>query len=99
MSNQKTNKRKRKGPMIDGEIDSALTVTPKTISETKKDGTTVTKQVWVSLDKPKVTQARITVVEQQADLPALGYDPGDNIPSPQQDGTRTYQVRIMHSII
>jgi hypothetical protein len=93
MSTKRNNKRKRKGPMIDGEIDSALTVTPKTISETKEDGTTVTKQIWVSLDKPQVTQRRATVVEEQADIPAVGYDP-DDIPSPQQEGTRTYQVRI-----
>jgi hypothetical protein len=95
MSTKRNNKRKRKGPMIDGEIDSALTVTPKTISETKEDGTTVTKQIWVSLDKPHVTQRRATVVEEQADIPAVGYDP-DDIPLPQQEGTRTYQVRIYY---
>ena len=79
--------------MIDGEIDSALVVTPETIYETRKDGTTVTKQVWVSLDTPI---PKVTAEERRAEMPALEYMPDiepDNS-SPQPETTRRYQVGI-----
>ena len=46
--------------MVDGEIESALVVTPETIYETQTDGTMVAKQVWVSLDTPN---PKVTTVE------------------------------------
>jgi hypothetical protein len=46
-------KRKRgKNPMVDGDIRSATAVTHKNITETKEDGTTVTRRILVSLDRP-----------------------------------------------
>ena len=97
MSSQPTTgkKRKRKGPMIIGEIDSAQVVTSKTIYETMEDGTVLEKEVWKSLD------------ETTSDIPAIDgkqnettgneippndyYDPVD-IPSPPQEPSNTYQV-------
>jgi hypothetical protein len=52
MDSKKSHKRKRGKPMVDGDITSAHVVTYKTVTETKRDGTSVTKRVAVSLDTP-----------------------------------------------
>ena len=85
--------------MIDGDIDSALAVTQETIYETK-EGTTVPKQIWVSLDtsKPKVTS-----IDKGAERPDFEYEhehehgpePID-MSSPQQERTRTHRVSWCH---
>jgi hypothetical protein len=90
MSTKRQSKRKRgPGPMIVGDVESAQVVTPKTIYETKSDGTLATKQVWESLeehvpDKP--------VVESHSEIPSLTYEPVDDNPSPQPESTQTYRV-------
>jgi hypothetical protein len=90
---KKTGKRKRgERPMIDGEIDSAMVVTSETIYKTKMDGSTVAKQVWVSLDTPN---PNITAVEIPPEMPR--YDePVDMSSHPETAGTRTYRVSIHH---
>lgn len=88
MSTKKTGKRKRgERPMIVGEIDSAMVVTPETIYKTKKDGSLVTKQVWVSLDTPN---PNITAVEIPPEMPYFD-DPVD-MSSPHPEPARTYRV-------
>jgi len=90
MSTKRQSKRKRgPGPLIVGDVESAQVVTPKTIYETKSDGTLATKQVWESLeehvpDKP--------VVESHSEIPSLTYEPVDDNPSPQPESTQTYRV-------
>lgn len=76
--------------MIIGDVDSAQVVTPKTIHETQKDGTVVTKQVWEPL------YPHHSNVEKASDREmTFGYDPGEppDIPTPQPE-TSTYRVRI-----
>ena len=66
---KKTGKRKcGEGPMIEGDIDLAMAVMPETIYITKKDRTTVAKQIWVSLNTlpPK---ANITAVDNPPEMP------------------------------
>jgi hypothetical protein len=89
---KKTGKRKRgEHPMIDGNIDSAMVVTPETIFKTKKDGSTVTKQVWVSLDTPNPNE---TAIESPAESPFFD-DPVDmSSIHPETACTRTYRVSI-----
>jgi len=76
--------------MVDGEIDSADVITPKTIYKTKKDGTIVTEKGWESLNTPN---KKPTVVEKQPEIPSFGYDPVD-MPSPQQEKKRTHRVSL-----
>ena len=76
--------------MVDGEIESALIVTLETIYETQRDSTTVTKQVWVSLDTPN---PKVTAVEKSPEMPAVEYKPVD-MSSPQPERTHTYRVSI-----
>jgi hypothetical protein len=97
MTNKKNNKRKRGfGAIIDGEVESASTITPKTIFETKEDGTTVAIQAWESLDAP---HPQATAVDNSTEMPSSSqcYDPID-IPStpPQPERRHTHKV---HSFI
>jgi hypothetical protein len=90
---KKTGKRKRgERPMIDGDIDSAMVVTSETIYKTKKDGSTVQKQVWVSLDTPN---PNITAVENSPEI-LLFDDPVDMSSHPETTRTRTYRVSLHH---
>lgn len=78
--------------MIDGDIDSAPVVTSKTILETRKDGSTVPKKIWVPLDIPNSTSA---AVEKPADMSGFEYEPVDmSTPPPETTKTKTYQVNI-----
>ena len=87
---KKSGKRKRgERPMIEGEIDLARVVTPETIFKTKKDGSTVAKKVWVSLETPN---PNITAVENPQQM--HGFDETVDMSSPQPDTARTYQVSI-----
>ena len=95
MTNKKNNKRKRGfGAIIDGEVESASTVTPKTIFETKEDGTTIAIQAWESLDAPN---PQGTAVDNLTDMPSSSqcYDPID-IPStpPQPEKRHTHKVHF-----
>jgi hypothetical protein len=76
--------------MLDGDVDSAQVVTPQTIPETKKDGSTVFKRVWVSLD---TSNPNLTAMENDAEIPGFEDEPGD-MPSPPTDRTNKYQVCI-----
>lgn len=78
--------------MIDGDVDSAQVVTQRTITETKHDGSTVKKQVWVSLDKPG---EKSTAVEKVPERPPFDYEPvyePADMSSPQR--TNKSQVSI-----
>lgn len=75
--------------MIVGDIDSAQVVTPKTIYETKKDGTVISKQVWESLEAPRKPAQTPSAPEAQAagdnlnwnEMPEMEeYEPGNNLP-------------------
>jgi hypothetical protein len=90
MSTKRVNKRK-KGPWIVGEsVELAHIVTPKIIHETKADGTTVTKRVLVSLDKPK---PKAPTMEKPAEMPETGYEPID-MNSPPPERLHTYPVSV-----
>lgn len=90
---KKSGKRKRgERPMIDGDIDSAMVVTSETIFKTKKDGSTVTKKVWVSLDIPN---PNLKDVEFPPEMPVFD-EPVDMSSHPETAGTRTYRVSIHH---
>ena len=75
--------------MIDGEVDSARVVTSKKVVETMKDGTSVTKKIWVPLDLPNPSSSNM---EMPVDVSGLEFEsePMD-IPSPQPE-RKTYQV-------
>lgn len=87
MSNKRPTKR-RKGPLKVGDIELAKVVTPKTIYETKKDGTVVSKKVWISLDTPT---PKIPTVEESS---GLDYGPIDEPfdVSPPPERTHASQV-------
>ena len=75
--------------MIDGDIDSAMVVTSETIYKTKKDGSTVKKQVWVYLDTPN---PNITAVKNPPEI--LDFDdPEDMSSHPETTHTRTYPTQ------
>lgn len=87
MSTQKTTKRKRgKGPMIIGDVDSARVVTPKTIYETKKDGSVVAKEVWGSLYSPAPDLPAIP--DNSKKKTTMEYEAYD-IPSPQLEDSES----------
>jgi hypothetical protein len=73
--------------MIIGDIESQSVVTPRTIQETKKDGTVVTKKVWEPLHTPteRSTSEEFYTVENQNEYPEYEYEPAD-IPT-QPDAT------------
>ena len=90
---KKSGKRKRGDrPMIDGDIDSAMVVTPETIYINKKDGSRVAKQIWVSLDKPNLNN---TAVENLPEIPEMPFfnDPAD-MPSTHPEPARRNRVSI-----
>jgi hypothetical protein len=92
MSSKRPTKRKRgTGPLIVGDIDTAALVTPATITETKKDGTVVTKQIWKSLDTPT---GDLPAVDKSTETPGLEYDPVDPVDvfSPPPETTNTNSV-------
>jgi hypothetical protein len=78
--------------MIIGDVDSAQVVTPKTIQQTKKDGTVVTKQVWQPL-YPHVSDKKPSESPEMT----FGYEAGEpaDIASPQPERTKTYRVRLI----
>jgi hypothetical protein len=91
MSSQRNTKRKR-GPMIIGEVESAEVVTPKTVYETKKDGTVRSKQVWEQLDP---TSTHVTPVVDKRKERAAEYEPDDfRNPSPQPEPSHTSPVSV-----
>lgn len=65
--------------MVDGDVDSAQTVTHRKIASTQNDGTTIIKQVLESLDTPT---ERISVDPKRSEVPS-GLD---NSISVQMDG-------------
>ena len=84
---------KRKRPMIVGEADAAQVVRPRTIYETKKDGSVVNKTIWEPLYTPLPNAPDIPAVEQRMDSPPpLFFEPGDK-PSPQPEFSRSKSVR------
>lgn len=78
--------------MVDGDVVSAQVVTQRTITERKHDGSTVTKQVWESLDTPK---EKLTAVEKSPKRPPFEfepiYEPADILSPPR---TKKSQVSI-----
>lgn len=87
MSTQRPKKRKReKGPMVIGEVDSAQLVTPKTTYVTKKDGTVVPKEIWVSLDQ-QTPEDKTDIDKPQETL--FEYSEPADIPSPQPERSQT----------
>ena len=83
MSTQIPMKRKRgKGWMIIGDLDSAPVVTSKTIYETNKDGTIVRKKICVPLYPPSPDSSAI--INESREMWPSKYVP-TNIPSPQPE--------------
>lgn len=78
------------GPMIDGDVESASVVIPKTILHTKMDGTVVTEEVWEALDEPI---PKPTAVENRPNTSPFIYEPLEN-PSPPPESQNTQRVTI-----
>jgi hypothetical protein len=78
------------GPIIIGDVESAQVVTPKTIYETKRDGSLMQKQVWESLD-PNTSVGPI--VDKGQPFVPFDNEPAD-FPSPQPEHSYTTPVRI-----
>lgn len=107
MSTTKRYKRQRKnGPMIDGDVDSAQVVTPRTITETKRDGSIIKKQVWESLDTPS---PKSSAMENTPEVPAMGdeqshypaFDPAFDPANPSHPPpvrTKKSQVSLKYEI-
>lgn len=94
MSNKRPTKR-RKGPLKVGDIELAKVVTPKIIYETKKDGTVVSKKVWISLDAPTPTP-KIPTVEESSEMDYGPIDePFDVSPPPE----RTHASQVSNYFI
>jgi len=89
MSKKSGKRKQREGPMIEGHIDLAMGVTSETIYITKKDGSTVPKKVWVSLDTPN---PNIAAIENSPQIP-ISDEPVD-MSSPHPETAHTYQVSI-----
>jgi hypothetical protein len=73
--------------MVDGDTDLAEAVTHKTILETRNDGRTVSKRVWIPIDSPS---EKITTVEKPADMPRMDCEPANVSPPPE----RTHPHRV-----
>ena len=79
------------GPMIVGDVNSAQVVTPKTIYETKEDGTLTSTEVWQSLD-PQTPQVTPVVKERST----FEYEPDElRNPSPPPEGSYKPTVRLL----
>lgn len=77
--------------MIDGEVDAAQVVTQRTITETRKDGSVIKKQVWESLDTPV---QKPTAVEKVPEIAAMEYDPGYDPADISQQPERTKKTQV-----
>ena len=103
MSNQRSGKRKRRNdPMIIGEVDSARVVTSKTIYETKKDGSIVSREVWESLHQPTpdfpANVAKPSRVEYEPDdMPFTEQEQSNNNP-PTQRTQRNYMQQYVDRV-
>lgn len=98
MSSQIPMKRKRgKGRMIVGEMESAQVITTRTVYETKNDGTVAAKEIRVPLYPP--TPVVPVTIDNLVGTSTFDHDPGDipNIPSEshQPERPHTYQVLII----
>lgn len=74
--------------MLNGDDNSAIVVTPKTIYETKNDRSVLMKQVWEALNTPT---AQDSIIEKKAQTPPFTYEPF-NHHSPPPDRTETHRV-------
>lgn len=93
MNTNRSHKHKRgHKPKVDGDISSAHVVTYKTTTETRRDGTTFTKQVLVSLDSQpeNVSTAENNLAED------FSYNLEPDINSPPTQRTYAYRVGIYH---
>lgn len=98
MNSRKSHKRKRgNNPILEGDVRLAEAVTPKTITETKNDGSIVTKKVWISLDTPSTN---LTAEANAVDMPPAlevepeNMSPPENMSTPIPERTHTYRVSI-----
>jgi hypothetical protein len=92
---KKSQKRKRgRQPMVDGEIESAKTVTHTKVTVINDDGTISVNQVLESLDNPRKLPPDPKRPERD-DIPIMDYDMHNlNNISPPPERTKTYRVRI-----
>jgi hypothetical protein len=106
MNSRKTPKRKRgTNPMVEGDVRLAQTVRPILTKETKKDGSTVTKRTWISMDTPTpniTTEATPMLTTDPNAEDTQGYEPHNmNQPvdtSPPPPGRpHTYRVSLYMS--
>lgn len=79
--------------MVDGDVSSTKVVTFKTITETRKDGTMVTKRVLVSLDTPNNVS---TIDDIPAEEFSYNYE-SENISPPPMKRTNTKQVGTFYN--
>lgn len=97
MNTNKNHKRKRgHKPMVDGDVSSAQAVTFKTTTETRRDGTTFTKRVLVSLDSQPEN------VSTAENYPAEDFSYNlerDNNSPPPTERTHPYRVGIYHPLM
>lgn len=102
MNSRKPQKRKRgTNPMTEGDVRLAKAVKPKVITETKQDGRTVTKRVWISMDAPI---PKLTAEGNAEDIPTFVYEPQNMSPpaetsSDLPETTNTYRVSLYLSKI
>jgi hypothetical protein len=85
--------------MTEGDVRLAQAVKPKVITETKQDGRTVTKRVWISMDAPT---PKLTTEGNAEETPTVGYEPQNMSPpaetsSPLPGRSNTYRVSLYTS--
>jgi hypothetical protein len=94
MSTERNTKRRRKmGPMIVGDVDSAQVVTPKRIYERKEDGTLTSTEVWQSLDPPAPLVT--PVVKERSTFEYQPDDLRNPSPSPPPEGSYKPTARLL----
>lgn len=98
-----TPRKRKRGIRAVEEGDEVLAdvVARRTVTVKKKNGTTVTKEIWVSLDEPTPTMddttPNITPVNNPPEIPTFENDPPNMSPPPNMDSpplerTQTYRV-------
>lgn len=86
----KSHKRKRgKDPLVDGDLEGAEAVTHETVKIIGIDGSSTSKRVLVSLDKPTVSSQRI-----EPSINMAGFEFNDHPPDTGQDQPKQYRVRV-----
>jgi hypothetical protein len=96
-----TPRKRKRGimPVVEGDAVLADAVVRRTVTKTKRDGSTVTKEIWVSMDDPPPMLTPVASGSNRPEMPTFENEPQNmspppNMPSPPPERTQSYRVRI-----